>query len=52
MKVIVEGHGTFTVNAEKVQELVQWLSDNAARVQEGFVPFDGKELLNESTRIN
>ena len=42
MNITVNGQ-VYAVPAEKVQELIAWLNENAARVQE--------ELLNESDNI-
>ena len=50
MNITVNGQ-VYAVPAEKVQDLIAWLNENAARVQENFTPFDGKELLNESGNI-
>mgnify|MGYP003647722345 CR=1 FL=1 len=48
--VLIEGHGTFTVSAEKVQDLVQWLQTNGGVAVEQTVDkrFDGDTLLNET----
>ena len=47
--VLIEGHGTFTVSAEKVQDLVQWLQTNGGGAVEQTIDqrFDGDTLLNE-----
>jgi hypothetical protein len=50
MNITVNGQ-TYAVPAEKVQDLVAWLNENAARVQENFTPFEGKELLNENYNV-
>ena len=50
MNITVNGQ-VYAVPAEKVQDLIAWLNENAARVQENFIPYDGKELLNESDNI-
>lgn len=51
MNITIDGHGTYTVPPERVQELVAWLNQNAAKVQENFTPFEGKELLNENYNV-
>ena len=51
MNVTIDGHGTYTVTAEKAQELIAWLTQNGAKVQENFTAYDGKELLNENFNI-
>ena len=47
--IVIEGHGTFTLNLEKTQELVQWLQTNGAVNVESTAEksFEGKTLLNE-----
>ena len=45
--VNVEGHGSYTVSPEKVSELLQWLTDNAAQLEQKQQPTDGNTLLNE-----
>ena len=45
--VNVEGHGSYTVPPEKVSELLQWLTDNAAQLEQKQQPTDGNTLLNE-----
>ena len=45
--VTIDGHGSFTVNAEKIQELLQWLTTNSVRVESTEKTFEGKTLLNE-----
>ena len=50
MNITVNGQ-TYAVPAEKVQDLINWLNQNASRVQENFTPFEGKELLNEGDNI-
>lgn len=47
--VNVEGHGTFTVAPDKVPELMQWLTQNAAQLEQKQQPTDGNTLLNEQT---
>lgn len=45
----IEGHGVFTVNNDKVQELIGWLANNQAVQAEGTSSeFDGQKLLNET----
>jgi hypothetical protein len=54
VKVTVEGSGTFEVNAEKIGELLGWLSNNlAVAIQENNTvrevkdnEFTGRTLLN------
>lgn len=45
--VNVEGHGQYTVSPDKLPELIQWLSTNAAQLQEKQQQTDGNTLLNE-----
>jgi hypothetical protein len=46
--VNIEGHGSFTVDPSKVQELLQWLTSNGGVKVEGTdKSFKGKTLLNE-----
>ena len=53
-KVVVEGHGQYYVDSERVNELLRWLSQNQATYTvvsdwpktEG-VNNDGKVLINE-----
>ena len=44
MNITVNGQ-TYAVPAEKVQDLINWLNQNASRVQENFTPFDNTESL-------
>ena len=48
-KVNIDGK-EFTLNPEKVQELMQWLNSNGAVSLEsaGNPEFEGKQLLNET----
>jgi|TARA_R110002074_G_scaffold8587_2_gene35143 hypothetical protein len=45
----IEGHGSFTLNPEKVQDLLQWLQTNGGVNVESTADtkFDGQTLLNE-----
>ena len=44
----IEGHGVFSLNNEKVQDLVSWLASNQAVQSEGTSKeFEGQQLLNE-----
>ena len=47
--ISIEGQGTFTLNLEKTQELVQWLQANGAVNVESTTEkkFEGQTLLNE-----
>jgi len=55
VKVTVEGRGVFEVNAEKIGELLGWLSSNqAVSIKENNTirevennEFTGRELINE-----
>ena len=47
----IEGHGVFTVNNDKVQEVIAWLGQNGAVQAEGNSPdFSGQQLLNEQEK--
>jgi len=50
--VIIEGHGTFSVNTENLRELLLWLEQNkAAKIEseQTTPPYSGDTLLNESS---
>ena len=45
----IENHGVFSLNDEKVQELLGWLNaNNAVSTEQSSKEFDGKTLLNET----
>ena len=52
-KINIDGK-EFTLNPEKVQELMQWLNSNGAVSLEsaGSPEFEGKQLLNETQGAN
>ena len=53
VRVNIEGHGTYIVDASKVNELISWLTANTVKVNESNVVKEvsegqetGRELLN------
>ena len=52
--VQIEGHGSFTLNPEKVQDLLQWLQTNGGVNVESATgtKFEGETLLNEGEASN
>ena len=47
--VWIENHGVFTVNDDKVQDLLSWLTDQGgAHVEGNTKDFSGQTLLNET----
>ena len=55
VKVTIEGHGSYSIDTEKLGELLGWLSvNNGVRVQKEPIrevidnQFTGKELISES----
>lgn len=47
--ITIQGHGTFTIHQNKLNELLTWLQSNAAVPMEGVnkIP-NGQTLLNEN----
>lgn len=41
----IQGHGTFTINSNKINELLQWLHDNAVRLESGTTKISGDDVL-------
>ena len=44
--VIIQGHGTFTIPSDKINELIAWLQSNSGMSMENSSVPDGKTLLN------
>ena len=48
--VKIQGHGTFAIDANKLNELMQWLRANQATAIESYTTTDKDQtLLNEQT---
>lgn len=41
----VQGHGTFVISSEKLNELLQWLSKNSMPVESNTRPLGSNETL-------
>ena len=50
--VNIKGHGSFAIDASKLNELIQWLTTNQATTIESTenVNKDGRTLLNEQAK--
>ncbi len=49
----IEGHGSFTLNAEQTQSLLEWLKQNgvAQTINTEGSSYDGNTLLNEDKGV-
>jgi hypothetical protein len=49
-KVRIDGYPDFTVAADRVPELIEWLSANGSQLENKAQPVDGNTLLNEQEK--
>ena len=43
--ITVQGHGTFTVESGKLNELLGWLRQNSVNLESGNTKIDGDQII-------
>ena len=43
--ITVQGHGTFTVHSEKLNELLMWLKKNSVNLESGNTQISGDQVI-------
>lgn len=43
--ITVQGHGTFTIDSLKVNELLTWLQNNSVHLESGNTEIDGDQII-------
>lgn len=43
--ITVQGHGTFTIESSKLNEILTWLRQNSVRLESGNTQIDGDQII-------
>ena len=43
--ITIQGHGTFTINSSKLNEILKWLKENAVNLESGNTQITGDQVI-------